>query len=469
MAYNAACPFYVKGEPDREKARQMYKTMVKIALPSAVEGALISVISAVDTMMVGSLGPAAIAAVGLTAQPRLILLVFAQALCIGTTAVIGRRKGAEDHAGARSCLYQSMAIITMIGLLMGLFAFFFAESVMRFAGANAETLPLATKYFKILALGFVPSCWQLCICAAFRATGKTAITMTTNGIANIVNVTLNYLLIAGRHGFPRLEVEGAAIATLIGNCTASLIALRFAGKRDGYFAYHFFKRFRFDRETLHHLFTLGGASAMEALFLRSGFLILQKIVAGIGTVAFASYQIVSQITGLSFTVGDGLATAGVAMVAQSLGAKKKEKAMQYVYIARRLGLFVSLCLMAFILIFRNVFPTWFTDDAAVIASASLSFLIVAFGVASQNGRVIYAGCLRGAGDVKYVAVCSLTSVTLLRPFITYACCVWLHDLLPHYRLDETGPWISYVLDAGLRHFFLARRIKQGKWTHIEIA
>ena len=85
---------------ETSELKQLYKKTLAIAWPSTVEGALISIISSVDTMMVGTLGAASIAAVGLTAQPRMILLICAQALCIGTTALCSRRKGANDQAAS---------------------------------------------------------------------------------------------------------------------------------------------------------------------------------------------------------------------------------------------------------------------------------------------------------------------------------------------------------------------------------
>ena len=187
---------------DHDEAVKLYKNTVSIAWPSTVEGALLSIIGSVDTMMVGTLGPAAIAAVGLTGQPRMIMLIFAQALCIGTTAICARRKGAWDQKGANACLNQSLGIITVIGILMTLIGYFGAEWLMRLGGANEDTFALSTGYFRIISLAFLPQCWQLCICAAMRAIGKTRITMVTNITANLINVCLNYVLINGKLGFP---------------------------------------------------------------------------------------------------------------------------------------------------------------------------------------------------------------------------------------------------------------------------
>lgn len=106
-----------------QETADLYRQNIAIAWPSTVEGALMSIISSVDTAMVGTLGTAAIAAVGLTSQPRMILLIVAQALCIGTTAICARRKGAGDQAGANSCLNQSLAVISVLGVLMTLLGY----------------------------------------------------------------------------------------------------------------------------------------------------------------------------------------------------------------------------------------------------------------------------------------------------------------------------------------------------------
>lgn len=451
-----------------EERKKMTRETVGIALPAAAEGALMSIISAVDTMMVGTLGPAAITAVGLTAQPRLILLVVAQGLCVGTTAVIARRKGAGDDAGARGALSQSMAIMTAVGVLITLLGVLFARPLMALSGANAETIDGSALYFAIVAASFLPNCWQLCVCAAFRAIGKTWLTFATHVLSNLLNMALNYLLIGGNFGFPRMGVAGAALATSIGTVAASAVALRFAARKGGYFCYRPFAPLRFDTATLRALGKIGAASMSEAVFLRAGFWVVQKIVAGIGTNAFASYQIVSQVTTLSFTLGDGIAAAGVTTVGQSLGAGDKEKAKQYVAATRKVGYVCSFVLMVLLAAFSGVLPGLFTDHPGVIAASSLSLMVVVPGIIPHNGRVIYAGCLRGAGDVRYVAACSLIGVVVLRPLLTWLFCFPLHAALPGLPLLETGPWLAYLGDAYARNALLVRRVRQGAWLHTRL-
>lgn len=462
--------FGVKGQDGKPlssgEVKKLYRDTVSIAWPSTVEGALMSIIGSIDTMMVGTLGAAAIAAVGLTNQPRMIMLVLAQALCIGTTALCARRKGAQDQAGANSCMNQSLFIVTAIGILMTLLGWFGAEPLMLLGGANEDTLAMSTEYFQIVSLSFLPICWRLCICAALKAIGKTRITMTTNVIANVVNVILNWLLIGGNLGFPALGVRGAAIATSIGNTVSSVICFGVVLSKHGYFRLSIPK---FDRTTLSGLFKVGSSSMAESVCLRVGFLILARLIAGIGTNAFAAYQIVSQVTSLSFTLGDGVSTAGTSLVGQSLGAKRKDLARAYSKVAYRVGLIAAFLLIVVIAVFQRQIALLFTTDEEIIRGVTLSLYVVILSMASQNGRVVQSGVLRGAGDVKFVAYCALLSVTILRPVLTWLFCYPIADLLPGMYIDVTAPWIAFLFDSIIRDRLMARRIKQGKWLDIKLS
>ena len=456
-----------QGRPVEEgQLKQLYKQSLSIAWPSTVEGALLSIISSVDTMMVGTLGAAAIASVGLTSQPRMILLICAQALCVGTTALCARRKGANNPEGANSCLAQSLGVVTALGLLMMLVGYFGADWFMRLAGANEDTLEMSVAYFRIISLGIPLNCWSLCICAALRAIGHTRITMVSNMIANLVNVCLNYLLINGHFGFPALGVRGAAIATVCGTAVGCAIAIGNVTPRHGY--YHLSLP-HFDRETLSGLVKIGSGSILESVCLRLGFLISARLIAGIGTVAFAAYQIVNQVTGLSFTLSDGIASAGTALVGQSLGAKRRDLAMANVRVSRKISVVAALLLMAAIILLRRPLALLFTSDEEIIFNVSLSFFVVSTGFLPQNGRVVYSGCLRGAGDVRYVAICSLISVAILRPVLTWLFCYPLNAALPHLYLAVAGPWIAFVIDAFVRDGLLYHRIRRGKWLDIRLS
>ncbi|MCQ2446330.1 MAG: MATE family efflux transporter [Clostridia bacterium] len=447
---------------------ELYKSLLIVAWPAALEGMLVSLMNSFDTMMVGKLGAAAIAAVGLCGQPRMILLLVAQALCVGTTSVIARRKGQGRQDAANSCLKQSLLIITFLGILMMAGGYFLAEPFLKLAGANAETLPDAAIYFRITSLAFLANCWALCICAAQRGVGKTRITMITNMCANVVNIILNYCLINGHFGFPALGVRGAAIATAIGTCVSFVVALFVVLKKNGYLSILGVGSWKFDKETLSGLVKVGGGSIAESVFLRIGFLVNGRLIADVGTTAFATHQVVQQVTSLSFTLGDGVSSACTALVGQALGAKKYKRALAQVKVADRVCIYMSAFLIVFIFSTRNLLPQLFSEDPEIIAGAALSFIVVCFGIVPQNKRVVFSGCLRGAGDVKFVAWVSLFSVAILRPALTWLFCYPVNAWLPTWGFGFTGPWLSFGIDAYVRAFLLTRRINKGEWVNIKL-
>ena len=273
------------------------------------------------------------------------------------------------------------------------------------------------------------------------------------------------MLINGKLGFPKLGVAGAAIATAAGTITASLICIGVVLKKDGY--YHLALP-KFDRTTLGGLTKVGSSSMVEAVCLRAGFLILARLVASIGTNAFAAYQITSQVTSLSFTLGDGVGTAGTSLVGQSLGAKRKDLAMAHVKVAYRIGLFVSIGLMTVITIFSRQIALLFTADETIIRSVTMSLYVVILSMIFQNGRVILSGSLRGAGDTRFVAICALLSVTLLRPILTYVFCYPVENMFPGNNIAVLAPWIAFLIDSIVRDRLTNHRIKQGKWLNIKL-
>ena len=448
-------------------ARGMYSDAFAIAWPAALEGALLSIIGTVDTIMVKAVDKYAIAAINLTSQPRMILLILAQALCVGTTAMVSRRKGENDRAGANDVLSLSMLLTTGVGIIISLVGYFLAEPIIKLAGGDGDTTVMAVNYFKIISLGLIFSCWNLCLCAALRATGNTRITMVTNITANLVNVVMNYCLIGGHFGFPALGERGAAIATVIGGFVGFLIALYMVTIKGEYLKLKI-RLFGFEKRSVTGLLKVGASSMAESAALRVGFFINNRIIAGVGADALTANTIVSQVSSLSFCLGDGVATAGATLVGVSLGEKRPDKAKGFVRVCMGMGYIVSISLIIGLFFSRRALSGLFTDDPGIIAGASLAFVVLLFGIIPQNSRVVYSGCLRGAGDVKYVAMCSLISVSIIRPALTYILCHPVNALLPGFELSYTAPWIAFVIDAFIRTWLLTRRINSGKYLDIKL-
>ena len=432
-----------------------------MAWPSALEAVLVSMIGSIDLMMVSALGTDSTAAVGLTNQPKFILLAMIFSLNVGVTAIVARRRGEEDCVGANRCLRQSIIISLVLSFSMGLLGFIFAKPIMLFAGAQPEVLQLSVEYFQIIMVSIVFTGVSLTINAAQRGIGNTKVSMKTNLVANVVNLILNFLLINGIWVFPKLGVNGAAIATAIGSFVACMMSIRSLFYKGRFLGFEHKVSWHFDKRTLKALGSISGSAMVEQVFMRIGFFAYAKIVAELGTVAFATHQICMNIISLSYSLGEGLGIASSSLVGQSLGKKRTDEAIIYGKTGQRIAFLVSTVLF-FIFLFGGKFLlSLFSSEAEVLTLGAIIMVIIAFCTHSQTSQVVVSGCLRGAGDTKFVAFTSLISIGLIRPALTYLLCFPL-------GLGLIGAWIALFFDQLLRLVLSFKRFSSGKWTTIKL-
>lgn len=442
--------------------REIFQKTFQVAWPSMLESFMMAIVGMVDTIMVSSLGPSAIAAIGLTNQPKFICLAVFTSMSIAVSALVARRRGEGDWEGANKVLTQSLMIVLILDFFITLVALSFADPILRFTGTNADTHELAVQYYQIVVGGQLFAAVNIIINAAQRGAGNTKIAMWTNLVSNGVNVVFNYLLIQGRMGFPALGVRGAAIATVLGTLAAMLMALRSVSNPRGYlYLWRGRKYMRFDRKTLHSLVDIGSSSLADQVFLRIGFMLYIMIVAHLGTNAFAAYQIGMNILTMSFAMGDGLSVAAIALVGQSLGQNRQDLAKIYGGFCQRVGLVCSLVLAVVYFLLSDTIFQLFSDEQEILEFGPTIMFFIVIIVMFQIAQVIYSGCLKGGGDTRFVALVSLLSVSIMRPLAG-----WLFV----YPLDMglVGAWIGLTMDQGLRMLLTFIRFKSDKWLKIKI-
>ena len=452
--------------PDGKAA---YRDVMRIALPSIIEMVLMSLIGSVDTMMVGNeLGAEALSSVGLPTQPRMVILCLFFALNVGVTAIVARRKGEERQEEANATLRNALMLALGLSVVLTLVAVLLAEPLMRLAGGDQaesdKVLRDAIDYFRIMTYALPVSALSMCICAAQRGIGKTRITMWVNVVSNLVNVFFNYCLIGGHLGFPRLEVQGAAIASVIGMAVGFLMALAtvsVGGRYKAYLHLSVHDSWRFDRSAMQSILRVGGNAAVEQLGVRFGFFVYARIMFSLGTTMYAANQICMQLLNITYTFGDGLGVASTSLVGQNLGRKRADLSMLYGKICQRYALMISLVLMVLTVVFRYPLSAWFIGEdtpnaSQVIAYAAETMLVLAFIQPFQTSSVVLSGALRGAGDNLYVALIVTMCVSVVRPIMAVLAVHVLH-------LGLTGTWIFGMSEIALRIAFFYPRFASGKW------
>lgn len=441
--------------------REVYKNSFNMSWPCAFEAVLVSLVGSIDIMMVGGLGAEAIAAVGLTNQPKFVLLAMIFSLNVGVTAIVARRKGAEDFKGANSCLKQSIILSFIISLIMAISGYIFANEIMLFAGAGEDVINDSVAYYKILMVSIVFTSLSLTINAAQRGVGNTKISMRTNVVANIVNLMFNYFLINGVWIFPRLEVRGAAIATTLGSIVGFLMSVFSVYYNTRILDLRGKGNWKFDKDTMKAFFSISGSSVVEQVFMRIGFFSFAMIVAALGTIAFATHQICMNVINLSFCFGDGLSAAAASLVGQNLGAKRPDKAKIYGKTGQRMAFIISTILFFVFILARKQIIMLFNSEEHIVSLGGMIMIIIAFTTHAQTSQTVYNGCLRGAGDTKFVALISFISIALIRPGLAWILCF-------PANLGLKGAWIALFADQTMRYILGKKRFDSGKWTKIKI-
>lgn len=444
-------------------SREDIRTTLNMAWPAMLESFFTAFAGLVDSLMVSSLGSYAVAAVGLTTQPKFLGLAFFIAANVSISALVARRKGEDRREEANRIFATFLVFILIMAVLFSILLVIFADPVIRFCGSEEATHDSAVLYFRIIMGGMIFNVVQMGVNSAQRGAGNTRITMRTNLVSNTVNIIANYLLIQGHFGFPALGIRGAALATVLGTVVASIMSVASVWKKDTFVSIPLIigQRIRPGLEALKNIVRVGYSVFAEQVLMRIGFMLTALMAADQGTNAMAAHQVGMNIMGLSFSFGDGLQATAVALIGYSLGAKQPEQAKKYGRTCRMIGGVISVILAAVYYFGARLLMGLFFREPEIVAIGVSIMHVIIFVVVLQIAQVIYMGCLRGAGDTLYTAIASTVSVTVMRTLGS-----WLFGYV--LGMGIVGIWFGVVADQLSRFLFATIRFRQGKWINIKI-
>ena len=441
-----------------------YLTALKMAVPAMIESLFVSLAGLIDSLMVSKLGSDAVAAVGLTTQPKFIGLALFMAISVSLSALVARRFGEKRRDSANSIVVTAFAIIFVAAIILTAVFVIFAPQMIKWCGSTSDTHDLAVTYFRIIMGGMIFNCIQLGINSSQRGAGNTKITMRTNIASSLVNVCFNYLLIGGNFGFPAMGIAGAAYATVLGTVVGAIMSIISVTSNNGFISipYIIKERIKPSFESLKRIVKVGYSVMIEQILMRIGFLATALMAADMGDESMAAHQVVMNIMSISFAFGDGLQAAAVALIGRSLGEKDPEKAKIYSKRCQTIGFCISLVLaVMYVLTSGTIMQQFFKNEPEIVNIGVGIMYCMIPAMLFQIRLVIYQGTLRGAGDTMYTAVVSAASVTLIRPIVSYIACYTL-------GWGIYGVWCGIAADQISRYFMVMIRFRMGKWQKIKI-
>lgn len=441
------------------------KTLWHLSWPAIIEQVLGTMVSYVDTAMVGTLGAAGTAAVSVNAAPTWLINGILVGVGVGYSVQVSNAVGAGDEARAKSVIRQSFLAALVCGLIACLIYEGISGSLPRWLGAKPEVFPHAVNYLRIYAAALPLAAFLAIFSAVLRCMGNTKAPLLFNTAANLLNVVLNFFFIyptRERWGFTipgaGWGVEGAGIATAI-SIAAAGAATGFAAFRQGRFTTSLKEGIRPDRSIIRRAVGLGLPSAAERATINLGQIATTALVAHMSTVALAANQIATTAEGLCYLPAYGIGYAAIALVGQSVGAGKREDAEAYGNLTAGLGFL--LCLVTGTALFLSAPPlaSLFNTDPNVVAEAALALRVVAFAEPFFALSIILTNALRGGDDVRFPMAVGLVCMWLVRVPLAYL-------LVLQFEFGLEGVWGAMAVDLTLRGILCAVRWKRGKWVRL---
>lgn len=445
----------LRGSHQDFTAGSLNRAILLLAIPMILELVLESLFAVVDVFWVSRLGPASVATVGLTES--LLYLVFAVGLglSLSTTAMVARRIGEKDPAGAADAGVQAIVIGLAISILVGAPCLYFAPNLLRLMGASPQIVAVGSAYARIALGGSGVVMLLFLNNAIFRGAGDAAIAMRLLWVSNIINLILDPCLIFGWGPFPKLGVTGAALATFTGRSIGVLYQF-YRLLRGSERIRILTSQIRIRAELLFRLLRVSLMGILQFAIAMTSWIGLVRIVSNFGAVALAGYTIAIRIVTFTILPSWGLSNAAATLVGQNLGAKQPDRAETSVW---RTGFYNMLFLGAvgvFFVLFAEPVVRLFTHDPAVIPLAASALRILSYGNIGYAYGMVMLQAFNGAGDTTTPTIVNFFGFWLLEIPLAYALAI-------SADLRSSGVFISIVAAEGFIAAVSVILFKRGKW------
>jgi putative MATE family efflux protein len=350
-------------------------TLVKLTLPMIVGIVGMVAFNLVDTFFIGRLGTRELAAMSFTFPVVMVIGSLARGLGVGASAVLARAIGEGDRGKMQRLATDGLLLSFLVVVVFVVAGMLTIDPLFRLLGADEETLPLIRKYMRIWYPGVAFVVIPMVGNSEIRATGDTRTPSIIMVVAIIVNLTFDPLLIFGIGPFPRLELEGAAIATVMARAVTMTVSLIVLSKREKLLIVTPPKLNELLDSWIKVLY-IGLPAAGTFIIIPFATGIITRIVSVYGAASVAGFGVASRIEQFALTVISALATVLIPFIGQNLGAGKGDRIRSGLRFSQLLALAWGVLLFVAVLFFGRPISKLFNEDPQVVEAASLYLLIV---------------------------------------------------------------------------------------------
>jgi len=438
----------------------------KLAWPTMVQNLVAGLQGVIDHVMVGQLlGYTANAAIGVSWQIFLVVIVFMASLFTGQAVLVARFAGAGNSERVNRVVQQ--AFITAIGMfvVMGAIGYVLSPRLLDLVNAAPEVKAQALPFLRINFVGSLGMLMFFMLSAALRAAGDARTPLRLGVSMTVLNIIFNVILIRGLGPIPAMGTAGAALGTAIASGIVSLYAIYHLFRGDCVIQFSRQTDWRPDWTIIRSLFKFGLPTGVQGIAMNVAGVLLLRFIGSLeqSAAAQAAYTIgYTELFSMITWTSVGLMGAAATIAGQNLGAGHPDRAVQGVNTAARIGVtvaaIVGLLFVAMPHALLGIFGAH-TGEVAQMGEVLLQYLAVSGFFITV--ALVYTGGLQGTGDTRsplYITLASQIAIPI-------GMCTVIQLLRP---LQATDIWTAIVFGHFTRALLSVMRFRQGKWRHIAV-
>lgn len=439
------------------KDRQFLKMLVTLMLPMVAQNLITLAAQMMDSLMLGRLGQIELSASSLANQPFFIFNLLIFGMASGSSVLNAQFWGKGDVRSIKIVISICLKVALTVSILLGAAVIIFPETVMRIYTDDPEIIAAGAEYLKIVGFCYFFFGLSNTLLTTIRSVGIVRIAVIDSIFSLVCNSCLNYLLIFGSFGFPKLGIRGAAIATVIARMGEAVIVLVYILVIDRKLRFKIRDFWEFDVGLLKNYLKNGLPVAFNEVLWSVGISIQSMVMGRLGASVVSASQIASIVQQFSSVLIFGVANAAAIIIGNDIGAGKMERARERVTWFRIIGVILGIFASCLILGLSGPVVSFYNvpEETKQLAIEMLRVLAVIVLFVAQTGIGV-VGLLRGGGDPRFALFVDLAGLWLVAtPAALLSAFVFGAPVLVVYACTK--------LDEPVKLLMLAWRMRNHHW------
>ena len=400
-----------------------------------------------DSLMIGKVSVSQLAAVSLATSIFAFILLFCIGLSYGITPLISSSNRKKNYVS--SILYNGILVNLISAIILALFVIS-TKFLLSYLGQDKEVLLYTYSYLDIICISLIPLILFQTFKQFIEGLGFTTPSMYISIISNIINIILNAILIFGLFGFPRLEIIGAAYATLISRVVMFFLIFFYCIYDIRFNKYILKTKFSININHIKDIFRIGFASGLQYIFEVGAFSVATVMTGSIGATHLAAHQIALNLASISYMVASGIGSASMISLSYYHGKRNIVDMRKSGYASFLLVLFLMLISALTFILLRDSLPKLYVDDISVINIASSLLIIAGLFQIPDGIQAVGLGILRGIRDIRKPTIVTFISYWIISIPLSYLLGI-------KYGYGIYGIWVGLSIGLTLAAIFHVTR------------